>query len=104
MVGFDFGSEISVHHIDRNKLNNSISNLQVLRKELHTKEHDLIRFVNKDKLRNNAMNGAEARKRKDITKEIVEKLRSDGYTIPQIAKKLNCGYNTVCRRLGMKDY
>ena len=25
-------------------------------------------------------------------------------TIPEIAKELNCGINTVNRRLGMKDY
>ena len=24
--------------------------------------------------------------------------------IKEISKRLNCGYNTVCRRLGMKDY
>ena len=30
IVGFNFDSEIHVHHIDGNKLNNNISNLQVI--------------------------------------------------------------------------
>ena len=36
-------------------------------------------------------------------KENVVDLRNSGFTIKEIAKKLNCGYNTVCRRLGMKS-
>lgn len=48
--------------------------------------------------------GSEARKRHDVTKEQVLRLKESGFTIPEIAKKLNCGYNTVCRRLGMNDY
>lgn len=41
--------------------------------------------------------------RSDVTKETVISIRNKGLTINQIAEKLNCGYNTVCRRLGMKD-
>ena len=43
-------SNIVVHHIDGNKMNNTISNLQILRKELHTKEHNLVQYVDKNKL------------------------------------------------------
>lgn len=103
MVGYDLGSEISVHHIDGNKLNNLISNLQVLRNSLHTKEHNLVQYASKDKLRENAKLGTEKIKRNDVTTEIVKELRNKGYTIPQMAQKLNCGYNTICRRLGMKE-
>lgn len=103
MVGCDLSNEISVHHIDGNKLNNSISNLQVLRNSLHTKEHNLVQYASKDKLRENAKLGTEKIKRNDVTTEIVKELRNKGYTIPQMAQKLNCGYNTICRRLGMKD-
>jgi len=102
MVGFDFGLQVSVHHIDGNTLNNSISNLQVLKNGLHTKEHDLISFVSKDKLRENVKMATEAIKRNDVTSEKVKALRDEGYTIAQISEKLKCGYNTVCRRLGMK--
>ena len=45
-----------------------------------------------------------ARTRKDVTVEKVAELRNKGLTIPEIAKELNCGINTVNRRLGMKDY
>ncbi len=46
----------------------------------------------------------EVRTRKDVTKEKVAEFRNKGLTIAEIAKKLNCGINTVNRRLGMKDY
>ena len=42
--------------------------------------------------------------RKEITKEKCEELRKQGLTVSQIANKLNCGVNTINRRLGMKDY
>ena len=73
MAGQRLSSNISVHHIDGNKLNNRFSNLQILRKELHSKEHVL-------------------------------NLKKTGLTILEISERLNCGYNTVCRRLGAKDY
>ena len=104
MVGYDFESEIVVHHIDGNKLNNSINNLQILKNNLHTKEHDLVSFVDKDKLRENVKKATEAIKRKDVSEEKVKELREEGFTVKQIAEALNCGINTVNRRLGMKDY
>ena len=104
MVGYDFGPEIIVHHIDGNKLNNSVNNLQVLKNSLHIKQHNLVSFMDKDKLRENAKKATEAIKRKDITEEQVKKLRKEGFTIKEIAQMLNCGVNTVNRRLGMRDY
>ena len=95
MVGFDFGTEIHVHHIDGNKLNNDISNLQILRNELHTKEHNLIQYVSEEHLRNFGNRMRNVISRNDVTKEEVLRLRNCGFTIPQIAEKLNCGYNTV---------
>lgn len=41
--------------------------------------------------------------RTDVTRETVIELRKKGFTISGIAKELHCGYNTVCRRLGMKS-
>lgn len=41
--------------------------------------------------------------RTDVTREAVIELRKKGFTISGIAKELHCGYNTVCRRLGMKS-
>lgn len=104
MVGIDFGSEIHVHHIDGNRFNNSISNLQVLRNELHTKGHYLVQYVPEDykKEFGNRMKNIIARN--DVTEEKVRELRKKGLTIPQIAKELKCAVNTVNRRLGMKEH
>lgn len=104
MVGFDFGSNISVHHIDKNKFNNDISNLQVIRKDLHTKEHNIVQYVSKDYMRDYGNRMKDIISRKDVTREKVLVLRRKGLTIKQIANELKCGKNTVNRRLGMKDY
>lgn len=103
MVGHDFGSEIHVHHIDKNHFNNDVSNLQVLRKELHAKEHNIVQFVSENHLKGfgNRMKNIIARN--DVTEDKVKELRERGLTIPQIAKELKCGINTVNRRLGMRN-
>ena len=104
IVGFDFGSNISVHHLDGNKMNNSISNLQVIRSDLHIREHDIHQHVSEDHKRSFGKRMKPIISRTDVTRENVAELREIGLTIPEIAKKLNCGINTVNRRLGMKDY
>lgn len=104
MVGFNFGRNICVHHLDGNKMNNSISNLQVIRSELHIKEHDLHKYIPEDYKRNFGKRMKPIVSRTDVTKENVAELRRMGLTIQEFAKKLNCGKNTVSRRLGMKDY
>jgi len=104
MVGCDLNENVSVHHIDGNKLNNNISNLQVLRKELHTKEHNIVQYVNKEHLKNAGNRLKKHIERQDVTTEEILLLKEEGFTIKEIASKLKCGYNTVCRRLGMKDY
>ena len=104
MIGFDFGSELHVHHLDGNKFNNQLSNLQVLRNSLHVKEHNISQYVSEEYKRGFGNRVKDIISRKDVTEENVRDLREKGYTIPKIAEELNCGYNTVCRRLGMKDY
>lgn len=102
MVGHDFGSDIHVHHIDGNHFNNSVSNLQVLRKGLHTKEHNIVQYVSKSYMKEFGNRMKNIISRSDVTKERVVALKNQGLTVEQIAKELNCGKNTVCRRLGMK--
>ena len=104
MVKFDFDSDINVHHLDGNKMNNSISNLQVIRKDLHIKQHDIHQYVPESHKRSFGERVKPIVSRADVTKEKVTELREMGLTISEIAKKLNCGRNTVKRRLGMKDY
>ena len=45
MIGCDLPRNVIVHHIDKNKLNNNINNLQVMKSELHTKEHNIVQYV-----------------------------------------------------------
>ena len=101
IVGFDFDSNISVHHIDGNKLNNDISNLQVIRKELHTKEHYLVQYVSEEHKKEFGNRMKDIIARNDVTEEKVVELKNKGMTISEIAKELKCGVNTVGRRLGL---
>ena len=104
MVGFNFDKNIHVHHLDGNKMNNSVSNLQVIRNDLHFKAHDVHKYIPEDYKRSFGERMRPIVSRTDVTKENVTELRKIGLTIQEIAKKLNCGENTVYRRLGMKDY
>lgn len=102
MIGMRLNKEVHVHHIDGNRYNNLISNLQVIRNSLHTKEHYLVQYVPKEVLKRNQQKATEKRKRNDVTAEKVIEMRNKGLTIDEIARRLNCGINTVNRRLGMK--
>lgn len=94
-----------IYHKDHNKLNNSRDNLEPMSKSQHANHHHKGNDFRSDegiKASVNAM--ANRRRRNDITVETVSKLREQGMTVEQIAKKLACSANTVNRRLGMKDY
>ena len=96
-----------IHHKDKNKLNAMPDNLELMTNLRHSKIHgkerkgiDLRSEEGKQKGINAA---AKARRRSDVTTGNVEALRNKGLTISEIAKELNCGINTVNRRLGMKS-
>lgn len=97
-----------IHHKDKNKLNAMPDNLELMTSLKHSKIHGQDRkgidFRTKEGEINSINSAKEARIRKDVTKEKVAELRSKGLTISEIAKELDCGVNTVNRRLGMKDY
>ena len=103
MVGFNFGKDIHVHHLDGNKLNNKISNLQVIRKDLHIKTHYMVQYVSKEYIHGFGERMKKIIVRKDVTKEKIEELQKRGLSIIQISYELGCGENTVRRRLGMKS-
>lgn len=97
-----------IHHKDKNKLNAMPDNLELMTNLEHSKIHGNERLgidLRSVEGKANSSNSArEATTRKDVTAEKVAELRNKGLTIPEIAKELNCGINTVNRRLGMKDY
>lgn len=91
-----------IHHKDGNKLNASKENLVPMTNSEHTKHHHIIDFVPEEYKKSFGKRMADKIRRSDVTEENVCEMRNQGFTILQISKKLNCGYNTVCRRLGMK--
>ena len=97
-----------VHHKDKNKLNALLDNLELMTNLKHSKLHGMDRkgidFRSEEGKANSINSAREVRTRKDVTIEKVVELRNKGLTIPEIAKELNCGINTINRRLGMKDY
>ena len=97
-----------IHHKDKNKLNALPENLELMSNlkhlKIHGKERKGIDFRCAEGKVKSINSAKEVRTRKDVTVEKVAELRNKGLTIPEIAKELNCGINTVNRRLGMKDY
>lgn len=97
-----------IHHKDQNKLNNNINNLECLTNEQHSQLHgaarkDLDLRSESGKWRS-VESAAKKRYRREITKEKIVSMQKQGLTIGEIAKKLNCGKNTICRRLHGREY
>lgn len=92
-----------VHHKDKNKLNALPNNLEIMSNLKHSKKHGEERkgidFRSAEGKANSLKSASEAKLRKDVTIEKVIELRNKGLTIPEIAKELGCGINTVNRRL-----
>jgi predicted N-acyltransferase len=100
-----YGESEVVHHINKDKADNRRENLMPMTKSEHTKlHHTNCDYRSFDMMMKSVNSMANKRRRNDVTSEKVMELKNKGATIPQIAKELNCGINTVNRRLGMKDY
>ena len=97
-----------IHHKDKNKLNAMPDNLELMTNLEHSKFYGNERIgidLRSAEGKANSLNSArESIMRKDVTVERIVELKNKGLSIPEIAKELNCGINTVNRRLGMKDY
>lgn len=97
-----------IHHKDRNKLNAMSDNLELLTSRKHLKIHGEERkgidLRSEDGKKRSLDSAVQANKRNDVTEEKVRELRNKGRTINEIAKELNCGENTIRRRLGVCDY
>ena len=97
-----------IHHKDKNKLNAMSDNLELMTNRKHIKFHGEERkgidYRSENGKRNSINAAVQARRRNDVTTEKVRELKNKGLTINEIAEELNCGINTVNRRLGMKAY
>lgn len=97
-----FGYSEIVHHKDKNKQNASKSNLIPMTNKEHTKEHYLIQYVSDEHKKGFGKRVSNIIRRNDITKEKIMIFIEQGLSCEETAKTLNCGANTIRRRLGMK--
>jgi hypothetical protein len=92
-------SNIFVHHKNGNKFDNQLDNLEILTNSEHIKIHKIYQKADINKLKQNAIKGCISMSRKDFTKQNVIDMKNKGLTYLQISSILNCGYNTVKRRI-----
>ena len=91
------------HHKDFDKLNALPDNLEYLSACAHNKIHHTGIDYRSEAGKRRSTEGSRKSKYKDqITKEKILDMQSRGMNITDIAKELQCGVNTVRRRLGMK--
>lgn len=95
-----------IHHLDNNSFNNLKYNLIKVTPSEHTKKHhnDIQKYRKDENKIKTQMIMTEKIKRTDVTSKEVIYLRNSGLTYKEIAKKLNCGYNTVWRRIKQLDW
>lgn len=93
-----------IHHINGEKLDNRISNLILLSPSEHSKETKMHEYVSEEHKKSFGNRMKNVIGRTDVTEDKVRELLEQGYSKIDISKILQCGVNTVFRRLGMKDY
>lgn len=89
-IGRELTKDEYVHHIDGNKLNNDIKNLQIITKIEHSRFHALKRGFGKDRKGKYPTNTLSLKKRLLINKLLEQKI-----TGKQIAKKLKISASVV---------
>lgn len=81
---------LEVDHIDNNRLNNHLSNLQWI---THAENVSKIPFERKSNARRGSKNGRAKLNEQDIT--VIRRMYKDGMNIMQIAKEFKCGWTTI---------
>lgn len=84
-----------VHHIDRNKLNDSVENLAYISHSKHSKLHSDLYW---EKVRIEDIKVKRDVLRKDISNDEIRKMLNDGVSVKEIAKHFNCHHNTIYKR------
>jgi hypothetical protein len=90
-----------VHHIDENRLNASISNLELITHSQHSSLHNGRKIFNKEncKISYSSLPRQRGIAKDNITYKQIWDLYREGYSINKISKELNYGWHQVNKRL-----
>lgn len=104
LIGFIIPTELSVHHLDENKMNDGIENLAIMVSCYHNKHH-MQNFHPTEKQISATISANHKRKGTHISKRVnipLEELRSfikEGKSINWIATHFNCDWSTINERV-----
>lgn len=101
-LGVDLDTNQYVHHIDGNKLNAMLDNLEVVEATVHQSLHNKGKVLSKEhrekiSLANKKRKGIKMKKRVEMTN--LKELLSKGYSINKISKIYGCDWSTVKNRI-----
>lgn len=104
IVGFTIPTGLSVHHLDENKMNNSIDNLAIMVSCYHNRHH-MQNFHPTEKqisatiIANHKRKGTHIAKHVNVPSEELRDFIKDGRSINWIAKHFHCDWSTINERV-----
>ena len=96
MVLFQTRKGYVVHHVDFNKLNNSVDNLVYISHSRHSQIHSRQNWVT---IRAYNVKIKREPIRKDIKNCEIKQMLENGFSVNEIAKHFNCHHNTIYKRM-----
>lgn len=84
---------------NRNQIQQLKAENEALKKSVSEKEKIISAYNGSYRQRAKVKSGMKIAKKDGITKEVIQRLKGQGLTVEQIAKKLGCSRSTVWRRL-----
>lgn len=103
-IGSKLPENMSVHHLDGNKLNDEISNLAIMVSKYHNSYHNagkVLSMSHRQKISNanKRRRGIKIKKRLNIPENELTKYLSDGLNINQISKIYHCSWRSIRDRV-----